>query len=325
VKIPIRCIFVEFTNYCNLKCRDCASHSFKRKGFINLELFKKIVDEVASFDIPDIAFTIYLDGEALLHPQFKELIYLIKNHKLNKQLPKLNFSTNATLLTKDLADFILTSGRFSFINFSIDAIREETYRYIKRRGNFKRVMENISYIIRKRHELKLMSPIFIFQIIVRKETRHEIKRFIRFWRKKMNMVLPVTTELSETDFTKGTDLIYLKGFISRTGPDNMGLVFNSRLPPCANIFTLSISFDGKVSACCCDTDFELYIGNLNKASLFEIWTSKKAHELRMIHLNGEKHKITHCKDCNEVKGYKPITNSKFIKRYLDFMRSMEKL
>jgi len=88
-----RIIFIEPTNYCNYKCTICPITSMKRKkGFMNLDLFKKIVDEASNIGIKRINLQMY--GEPLLHPKLLEMIRYAKS----KKSFEVWFDTNVYLL-----------------------------------------------------------------------------------------------------------------------------------------------------------------------------------------------------------------------------------
>ncbi len=70
--LPIR-LWIEPTSFCNLKCVMCPNKDLDRrdKGYMPLELFRKIVDEAAGF-IHEA--NLIHRGESLLHPDFFEMV-----------------------------------------------------------------------------------------------------------------------------------------------------------------------------------------------------------------------------------------------------------
>ena len=70
---------------------------------------------------------------------------------------------------------------------------------------------------------------------------------------------------------------------------------------------LIINFDGSVNACCPDIAGKLNLGNANKDSLYTIFNSEKAKELRKSLLNKKAFESDACKNCSSFetfKGYK---------------------
>ncbi|MFA6923541.1 MAG: hypothetical protein WC223_04730 [Bacteroidales bacterium] len=75
-------ITIEPTNYCNLKCSECPSGSgllTREKGYIDFNLYKKIIDEIYK---KTIYLTLYFQGEPYLHPRFFELIKYASDKKM---------------------------------------------------------------------------------------------------------------------------------------------------------------------------------------------------------------------------------------------------
>lgn len=64
---------VELNNICNLNCPMCESNEASReKGYINIDLFKKISEELKELGINSIG--LHTVGEPLLHPEIVEII-----------------------------------------------------------------------------------------------------------------------------------------------------------------------------------------------------------------------------------------------------------
>ena len=67
--------------------------------------------------------------------------------------------------------------------------------------------------------------------------------------------------------------------------------------PCWSLFTEPhISYDGHMSACFCDHDQRLYMGDLKIMSLMEAWHSEEFVALRRRHLAGDV-RGTVCQGC----------------------------
>ena len=75
------------------------------------------------------------------------------------------------------------------------------------------------------------------------------------------------------------------GYIPTAG--NQGRIGALREPvPCWSIFTEGhITFNGDLSACCFDHSASWQMGNLQKVSFIEAWTSEPFRKLRRAHLS----------------------------------------
>lgn len=166
--LPSR-IWIGPTNSCNLRCVMCPSSiSKKKKGFMELDLFKEIIDEAREFAY-DIM--LYLGGESLLHPDIVQMVEYTSKAGLISQL-----NTNATLLTQELSSSLIKAG-LSRIIFSFDGYKKETYEKIRVGAKFDKTLENIIGFLRLKQELRGKRPEAVFQIIeFGKDNEEEKKR-----------------------------------------------------------------------------------------------------------------------------------------------------
>ena len=116
-------VYLETTSACNLNCVMCAAQrpatkAIKPSGYMDLSLFKRLVDEIAR-ELPSIEYVyLHKDGEPLLHPDIVEMIqYASSRH------PNVTLVPNATLLDERMAlsrsaYFVTGTSRFSSSNQS---------------------------------------------------------------------------------------------------------------------------------------------------------------------------------------------------------------
>lgn len=71
-------IYIEPTNYCNLRCIMCPHSKVKMKeGFMEWDLFQKIADDVSSYN-PNSFIQLFYVGESLLNPRAVQMIKYLK-------------------------------------------------------------------------------------------------------------------------------------------------------------------------------------------------------------------------------------------------------
>jgi len=137
-------IDIETYNVCNLKCKMCPYPKMTReKVQMSMDLFKKIIDDVAQSNISQICLHLY--SEPLLDTMLFERIKYVKSKGL-----WVEFASNGTILTQDKIDAIFDSG-LDFINFSIDAATSGTYQKI-RGADLEKTKNNIIQLKREREE-----------------------------------------------------------------------------------------------------------------------------------------------------------------------------
>lgn len=117
---------VEITNVCNMNCPMCYTilPQFVKleHGFMDFELYRKIVDECAANGAYSIRLSIR--GETLLHP---ELIRFIRYAK-DRGIPEVAFLTSGLLLTEEMAEDLVDSG-LDWMTVSWDGLGRTYERY----------------------------------------------------------------------------------------------------------------------------------------------------------------------------------------------------
>lgn len=134
---PFR-LTIEPTTRCNLSCSMCYLPAGKRQaGNLGFSSFVKILTQfpyLKDLQLQGI-------GEPLLNPEIFEMVRFAKSRKILTGL----FS-NATLLSKDIANKIIESG-LDWINLSFDAVLPDTYEAIRKGADFKEVLGNINNLL----------------------------------------------------------------------------------------------------------------------------------------------------------------------------------
>lgn len=128
------------TRRCNLKCRHCYSDSANQDyaGELSTEEAKAVIDDLASFQVHALLFS---GGEPLLRKDIFELAGYAREKGLRTIL-----STNATLVTKELAVRIRETG-FFYVGVSLDGIGEVHDRFRGAERAFDRTLEGIRHLI----------------------------------------------------------------------------------------------------------------------------------------------------------------------------------
>ncbi|MCG6553783.1 MAG: radical SAM protein [Candidatus Magnetominusculus sp. LBB02] len=104
---------IELVSSCNLRCVYCPRrHLSDLSGFMDVALFKKIIDEASQY--PDTIIVLHRRGESLLHRRFTEILSFIAG-----KFKEVQIATNATLLTEEKFEAITSA--ITFISFSLDA------------------------------------------------------------------------------------------------------------------------------------------------------------------------------------------------------------
>jgi len=178
---------IELTDYCTLNCVMCC-HNKKEgphhspTGFMQFEVFKKIVDELPSKNTEN-ALKLFWLGESLLHPQFCDMfLYLIEKLRPGYKREYIDLHTNALYMEKEVADVLLSAReQLPRITFSLDAIDKNTYKSIRRGGDLEKSLENIEYFLKERIRRGQIYPTAVFQFIVMGKNADETEKFVYYF------------------------------------------------------------------------------------------------------------------------------------------------
>lgn len=262
-------ITAELTNHCNLNCRICPRQKVEMaQGYMGMPLFKKIIDEAAQF-LP-ICLVPFFRGEALLHPDFLEMLSYAKR----KGMKPIQISSNATLLTESLVKGILDL-EIDVISFSIhiDETPKERYRNL------------LLFLEEKRKQDKALPNIQV-SCVKTEDNTDRIDGFVNFW-------------LDKADRVRVYDAHSLDGRLGHIEDDD-----DMARRPCLKLLTdIAIYWNGDVAVCNHDWQRDRHIGNLSMDSIGSIWKSAAYSRLRECHLAGDCKDLMPCGDCSHWKAY----------------------
>ena len=136
---------IEPTNYCNVQCICCpTSRSSRPRGFIDLNLFQKIIDAASQLDVKRVR--LFPHGEPMLHPRIIEMIRYAKSKGL-----AIHLTTNGMFNEKHI-EALLQSGVNSadHIAFSILGYSSQVHEGIMKKAEHDKVLKNISDVLESR-------------------------------------------------------------------------------------------------------------------------------------------------------------------------------
>ena len=286
-------LYIESTNVCNLNCIMCPTgrkEQVRKKGFMDFDLFRAIVDQMAPYVE---ATTLHIWGEPLLHPRLFDMMAYCRAAGLRSEI-----STNATLLTEERARQALENG-LGAIYLCLDGMRPETYEQIRINADYERTNENIRRFLELKQAGGYHGTYVNLQIIEMEKTVGEVDEFMKAWD------LP------------GVDRINVKPFDSWGGQVTE---INSLRPeddqprqprfPCPNLwYHTHLYWDGRIAMC--DRDFNLNydLGSIRNPDgsvhVLRNWNGPKMQELRRRHVKGELADVSPCNTCTEWAWWKP--------------------
>lgn len=263
---------VEVTNRCNLRCPFCVrEYDNEGTGYMSLELFRRICKEVKG-KVP--AMKLNWRGEPTLHPNLAEFVRLAKRAKVVEVM----FNTNGTVLDAEMAEKLIAAGVDKVI-FSIDSIRPERYREMRKGGELDDALINLHNLLKLREEAGSETPHVRVQKIDFPSTRGE--DYVGFFR------------------DMGVDSVAVNTYKEKN-PDKLA-GSEWRTVSCAQPFQrMFVTWRGEYRVCCQGQLFPP-LGNAETMSVHEAWHSPLMTEIRRHHAKGEGYRVPQCATCETTK------------------------
>jgi len=280
-----RLVHIENTNACPARCIICSMDKMTRKtGIMSFDLFEVLIRECAKQ--PEVE-EVHLHGfgEPLIDKDLPKKVALAKN----LGIPRTYIVTNGFLLTDQKAIELISAG-LDGIKFSFYGMTKETYERIHRQLSFDKTVGNIETFFQVRDRLKAINPSVRFQFCPGLAPSQEFAMFLDKWKPFMD--------------ADRNDLFYSTGLHNWAGAkEDSQLIITETERYCAWPFKdIQILWDGRVIPCVFDYDGTLSLGDVNKSTIAEIWSSDKYRTFRNIWLNKKSLSIPLCAKCNIPEG-----------------------
>lgn len=288
-------VYLETTSACNLNCVMCPCQrpgvkKIKPDGFMDFELFCKLVDEI-SRQTPVPSLKLHKDGEPLLHPRIVEMIDYASSRVSHVMLV-----TNGTLLDERMAAAILATNLHE-IRFSLEGSNRETYAKVRRQSpdnphrmvadsiEYESVVENINRFYRMKKALGNETPRVGVRMTEFEPTRDETEAAVAFWKERVDYVMVVP-------------------LLSWSGAVSVRKDMPSGRYPCMHLWESQvISADGTMVPCCIYVDKigskSGHLDDLNRSSARQAFVSTRVNQMRRAHITGEIDAFEFCVGCKD--------------------------
>lgn len=274
---------VEPTNSCPYRCIMCPRGQGKMTrpvGFMTLQTFERVLRQIPTYQK---MLRLHHFGEPVLHPELPSLIGMTSASGL---VPLI--SVNPATLTIEMIEKLVKSGT-GIVVFSIDSLRSDRLyeiRGIRKSSDY--CLEMIDAFISLSRSAG--STVFkVIQMVSLTANEDERKSFLalkeRYPEEDVHLYISGNFGFGDIEIVKetcrGEDAPLLAGrFLCRAPFDDIVVLWN-----------------GDVVLCCYDYDGSNVIGNVNEASVREIWNSERISLLRQLFLKRETGNLPLCGKC----------------------------
>ncbi len=287
-------INVDPNDKCNFQCKFCPTGNRdlmsktpgRNFGFMDFELYTKIIDDISEFERPIKVLRLYKDGEPLLNKNFAKMVKYAKEKKCAE---KIDTTTNASALTQEKSLQIIAAG-LDRINISIYGVTSDQYlNFCGNNANFDRLVNNVRFFYENKEQCEML--VKINGDVISKE---DAQKFL-------------------DAFGDITDKIYIESVMScwpefdfQTGVranDQVGIYKQEikEVLTCPYIFySFSINSDGTVSTCFLDWSRDLIVGDTKTQKVKDIWLGEAMENHRKMMLNGDRKSHPICGNCGQL-------------------------
>lgn len=286
-------LFVDPASACNFGCTFCPTgdkglikDTGRFVGRMNLDLFKKIIDDLDAFDRPVKVLRLYKDGEPFLN---KNLAKMVEYAKQSGRVDYIDTTTNGSLLDPATIGPVIEAG-LDKINISVDGMNREQYvKFTKFDFDFDAFVENVKWLYDNKGNCEIVMKI-PGELISESQKQEFFDTFGDYCdRIAIENFAPCWPEF---DVEERTGFNITKGIYNQpiTATETCPYIF----------YGMSVNADGLVSSCFLDWGRKLIVGDAKADSLIEIWNSSEFNKLRLQHLEGKRSENPVCSKCGQL-------------------------
>jgi radical SAM protein with 4Fe4S-binding SPASM domain len=279
-------LFCETVNICNADCVFCPySAQTRPRGFMTGELFDKVLAQYREIRGGNLCLTPMV-GDALLDRLWMERVHLLAGMR-DEITPSV--TTNLYALDRysdqDVTEML---GVLARIHVSCYGVTPEECEAITRRRSFDRFLTQARRLLSLRQAAAAPCEVLIGFRLLNPRSKDELAAFLR---EQLGCVpaFGATTTYANWGNTMHGSLPGEARWAAERANESACIM----LP-----LAMQIYWDGHVSACsCCDYDSssQLYLGDLTKQTLSEIFDSRASREIWRAHETGRLQPI--CRNC----------------------------
>lgn len=256
-------LFIDTVNVCNLRCPFCPTGTGdldRSRGFMPVDLFKRVIDEVAAHTYMVFLFDW---GEPLLHPQLCDLIEYANGHRMYTCVHS-NFSV---ALNEQKAEHMIRSG-LSHLSLSVDGASQGVYEQYRKKGQLDLVLKNIELMIRTRQRMGLSRPHLRWRFLAFKHNEHEIDK-----------AREIAKELGVDEFSVAGGAVEDPSWAA---VNHYRYTFMDDLPPTCSWpwFSSVIHMDGGIGSCCYQNSSKYNLGSLKEEDFLSVWNNSDYRNMR---------------------------------------------
>jgi MoaA/NifB/PqqE/SkfB family radical SAM enzyme len=193
--------------------------------------------------------------------------------------------------------FELIKAGLEYLIVSLDGNDQESYEKYRVGGDFQKVIDNISLIVKTRKKLRLKNPVIEWQYLIFRHNENQMEEAANISKRIGADVIRFAPFSFASEYTieqvkEWVPLNSKNSYYDRNTGERREILNKSKV--CAWLYrTANFNWDGSVSACCnfnITTEPSFDFGNINDKKFSEIWNNDDFQRARMVssaRLSGE--------------------------------------
>ena len=295
-------VYMDPASACNFRCKYCPTgerdeikKTTRWMGRMDLDLYKKAVDDLAEFNVPIKTLKLYKDGEPLLNKNFAEMVAYAK---ASGSVNTIEITTNGSLWTPERTDQIIAAGLDRVVISLYGMSDDDFLQFTRVKVNFEEYLNNIRYLYAHRGNCEIH-----IKTTIGLSDRDTLDEFYQVF-------TPHCDSMSVehiSPFWPGYDFDKKYNIKVSTKAGTYGNEIDNKLVCPYLFYALVVNANGSVDLCSCDWTHNYQIGDVREQSLKEIWNSKKLYDEQILQLEGRRMEHPLCRECHEI-SYECIDN-----------------
>lgn len=277
-------VWIENTNMCNARCVMCPRDSHTRpQGIMSMALYEKIISEIEKNKDTVKRIHLHNYGEPLLD---KNLSLKIRRAK-EAGVRQVYFVTNASLMTEERVREFIAAGLDEF-KISFYGTNPETYNRTMVGLDFEKTLKNIKTFFRVRKALQAKHPRVLLQYLPQPHNRKLTEEFVSMFDAMIDKTLG-----------DSISIFHLHNF---GGGKNYSGESARVCTICDYPWrAMVILHDGRVVPCCLDYNGKQIVGDVNVASVADIWNGTTYRQMRETFKRLNYAKYPACLKCEHIR------------------------
>lgn len=299
------------SDFCNFKCNYCFQSTEKGVrdpkilAFSDFKIIISQIEQLLKKGNDELKIIRFIgNGEPFLN---KRIVDMVKYASERNLADRYEITTNGSLLTHELTDKLVDSGLTRLL-ISIQGVTKEKYKEVCGYDiNLEKLVDEIDYFYHKsRGKCKLMVKTVNLSV----KSQEERKKFF-------DMFEDISDEISIENVIDACEDVNYTTLLTEEEKNKTRYNTELKEKTCCDLLfmNMNVHANGDVDVCGCIYP-PLFIGNVYKTSLAELWNGKYHKEIMIKHLTGKRNEINVCSKCKSITSYNALESDN-LDPYLD--------